>query len=633
MADFERRPKIFVFILQYAEDVSEYEKRRVDFNGVHILISSMPEACWELEKRNLDYKSIEDYTDFDELYTQGVSNYARLDQLCSTIDPFLARDNSLLRQFNFKPLKDNFYYLKMVLDILLFRISMINTILIRENPDMLILFSSGAKKEKSWSPGDLPFSNSENVFETLLSLKGWNWEVLKICIAGKKTDDENHSLKTHILSALKKKIILNQHPFIFIPLFSLKNFGFMKTIRIVLYQYRNALKNNKTLFALRQEPSWSSILFLLYQKGYHIIYLPQNIDSSPIDIDSDTWKMIQGAISPITNYKGIDFSTIFQKHIIETLKEYIAILPGTVEKTERSIDKFHPIAFLGSEKASIVEHIISHIAQKHHIPVLSWQHGDGPFFPPMQMYVELMNSDIHLSYGPGHQKMLTAEQKTPPFCKVESIGSYSLEKISQNYSEPGTVNKILYVTAGYYYNNIYQNVHPPNDNHLWRDQKQILERLGDSGQTVYFKIWPGPFKPVFFQEFISMNGYTNITTIHNERTFSDLMDDSGIVICDIASTPVIEAIAAHKTIFVLLSNEKYLRSESLALLKKRVYWSDNINTFVRMITDFLEGKPLDQHPDKNNTEYLETFGVHKLDGKVAERALAIIERETHSLSN
>ena len=77
----------------------------------------------------------------------------------------------------------------------------------------------------------------------------------------------------------------------------------------------------------------------------------------------------------------------------------------------------------------------------------------------------------------------------------------------------------------------------------------------------------------------------------------------------------------------------YLRDEALNLLKKRVYWSDNINTFVRIIADFLEGKPPDQKPDINNTEYLEMFGLSKLDGKVAERALGILEAETRTALN
>ncbi|MHC1630599.1 MAG: hypothetical protein ACXQTG_06605, partial [Methanoculleaceae archaeon] len=46
---------------------------------------------------------------------------------------------------------------------------------------------------------------------------------------------------------------------------------------------------------------------------------------------------------------------------------------------------------------------------------------------------------------------------------------------------------------------------------------------------------------------------------------------------------------------------------------------------VDMIRRYFRGEPLDQHPDINNTEFLEQYGLFKCDGKVCERAIEILD--------
>jgi hypothetical protein len=630
MADPAPTNQKVVFILDHPDDIGEYQKTGSSFEGVHTIIATSPDVCWELEKRGMLFRSIEDYWDPAEIYSLGMDNYRTLDQLCTGIDVILKDNSSLLKKYDLNPALDNFHYLKILYDGITFRIAFVQTIIETETPDILVAYRPRNEEKTGWNFYDLPFDSSDNLYALVLSMKGWTCPTRVLDYDLAKKPPRCRDTPQSFLLRVKKGV--TNFPLLFIPLFSLKNLGLTKTIKMIFYQYRNYFLKSTSLLLLRQEPSWSSLIFQIYQKGYQAVYLPGQIEqeTSVAPLDPEIGKIIRERIGSFASYRDIDYSDIFSHHMSLTISTYIAAVPKIVETTESIINSSNPAVFLCSEKSSIVEHIYAHIGKFHHIPVLAWQHGDGPFYPPMQVYVEIMNSDVHLSYGPGHQRMLSAAPHNHFNCTIESVGSFQLEMLRSGKQKMGDKQTILYVTSPFYYNTMYFSAYPVLDNERWSQQKDILMTLGHLPFDSIFKISAGQKRPRFIDEYIVKNHLDSITVIRNERTFTEILKDVDIVICDAPETPVIEAIAAGKTVFVLLSSQ-FLREEALVLLKKRVYWSDNVNDFVRLIQDVLSGVPVDQHPDINNTEYLEACGLHKLDGKVSERALAIIERETHSL--
>jgi hypothetical protein len=623
-----------VFILDHPEDIGEYQKTGNSIEGFHVLIATSPDVCWELESRSIPFKSIEDYWDPEEIYILGMNNYDILDRLCSSIDEILKNNNPLLKRYDLNPALDNFHYLKILHDGITFRIALIQSIIRNEKPDALVTFQFPKIKETFWNSYDMPFNSTENIYAIVMSMKGWSC-ITRIIIKNDAPIKNRikESFKQTLFHKFKKEI--TKYPSFFIPLFSLKNLGPIRTIEMLLYQHRNYFQKSTSLFLLRQEPSWSSIIYQIYKKGYQVVYLPSRIDqeNSEVNLDPEIRKTIVDHIRSFALYRDIDYSEIFSHHMILTISTYIASVPQFIGTIEDMINSYYPAAFLCSEKASIVEHIYAHIGKFHHIPVLAWQHGESPSYLPMQVYVELMNSDVHLSYGSGHQKWLRAAPHNHFDCRIDSVGSLILEKIYRKKPVIYENCRILYVTTWYYYNSMYVNCFPLHDNILWAYQKKIIKVLGESTLPVMFKLGTDPNRKSFILNYLQKNYFStsNISVIQNEKTFLELLDDANIVICDFPSTPLIEAIAAHKTVFVLLESS-HLRKEALDPLKKRVYWSDDIDEFVRLIHDYLSGLPIDQHPDINNTEYLEMFGLAKLDGDVSQRALDIIEREIHSFS-
>ena len=619
-----------IIMLEHQEDVFQYLEVKKTIPGSHIIIATIPDVCWELEKRNIAYIGIEKYYNSDIIYTLGIKNYETVEAICSKIDSALQKMVPELKKYSFKPAFDNFYYLKILYDNLTLRITILQSIIECEKPDEIIAFSTERRPAGFQS---LPFAINESIYSILLSIKNWN---AQIKILPKKQKKQNELINIQDLAIEPCLRINTPFRFIYSSLIKVKNFLSNSDFNLLEFLYSKiieAIFNKKTLFLFRADPSWSAMIDLLCLHGYQLVNLSESTESSQSESRFDIIinKQIFETIKEFCIHCNIDFSQIFEDRCFQALEEYLHLAGKIIQNVEWNINKYKPLAFLSSEKATYIEHMYAHIAQSRNIPVIAWQHGDGPFYPPMQIFVEIRDTDIHMSYGPGHQEMLNVAPHNHFSTRIESVGSLILENIYLKKSENTGKNRILYVTTQFYYNNYYINNYPVPDNSLWNYQKAILNLLGTSQIPTIFKLMPQKYETPLFSEYIKENEFNNISVVHFEKSFVDLLKDADIVICDYPSTPVIEAIAAKKTIFVLLSSP-HLRQESLDLLKKRVFWCENVEDFVTMISNYLNGTSLDQNPSIENYEYFELFGVDKLDGNVSKRALEILEHKIKNLS-
>lgn len=618
--------KVIIFLEHHA-DVLEYLEVKDKIPGIHIVIATIPDVCWELEKRGVSYRGIEQYYDSKAIYTTGMENYNTIENLCSNIDNILQESIPFLRKKIFKPALDNFYHIKKLFDSLSLRIIIIHTIIECENPSKMITFSS---EKCSLNDQSIPFGFYESIYSIILDNNCWDTEIIQL-------ERKNHN---PIRKKLESDRNTSSNPSLIIGLYHLIKRFFIsiqgKKSKFKPkplsdcdcdFSIKNSFVDNHVLFLFRADPSWNAMLGELFHQGYHVVNLSERVEdlSGKIKIDFRLKNQIIEIIQHFCSHQDINVSNLLIKKILPILETYLWLAQEIEVSLNLKIDTHNPLAFLGSEKSFIFDHICAHIAHFRNIPVIAWQHGDGPFYPPMQIFVEVRDTNVHMSYGPGHQVMLRKAPQNHFNSQIESVGSLILEKTYLEYSDSTCKNKILYATTQYYYNHYYINCYPTPDNTLWHYQKSIINLLGNVDHPVIFKLMPQKYETPLFSEYIAEKGYNNISLIHYEHSFLDLLNDVDIVICDYPSTPVIEAIAAHKTIFVLLDSP-YLREEALILLKKRVFWSDNIEEFVQLISDYLKGNPIKQNPDLDNTEYLETFGIHKVDGLVKERALKVIEK-------
>lgn len=83
---YQMTSKKTIIILEHCADVYKYLEIRNKISKPHIVIATIPDVCWELEKRGINYNGIEIYSNLDTIYSLGMMNYEFLDSFCSKID-------------------------------------------------------------------------------------------------------------------------------------------------------------------------------------------------------------------------------------------------------------------------------------------------------------------------------------------------------------------------------------------------------------------------------------------------------------------------------------------------------------------------------------------------------------------
>jgi hypothetical protein len=240
------------------------------------------------------------------------------------------------------------------------------------------------------------------------------------------------------------------------------------------------------------------------------------------------------------------------------------------------------------------------------------------------LYTEFMNSDIVLLWGTGVKETMEGDPLNTFPARAVAAGSCEIGALALGKRPPGGNGPVLYVTTGYYANRLYVSYEDPYpDNLLWETQKAIIDALGNRCDSI-LKLNPGTPSVGHFHEFIAARGYGRIRVIQGERPLPELLAEAGTVIIDFPHTSLLQAIAMGKTILVL-TRHTGLSEEAMVLLRKRAYCAGDLREFTGMIQAHLEGKPLSGNPDPGNTEFLERYGVHQLDGGVAGRAVGVID--------
>src|SRR5271157_5796112 len=116
MTSFPGSSEKVVILLEHPGYIEEYLKIRNSLPDTHILIATIPDVCWELEKRSIPYHGIEEYYDSEQIYSLGMENYKIVEKICNDIDLLLREFYPELDEFGFRPARDNFYFFKIFFD-------------------------------------------------------------------------------------------------------------------------------------------------------------------------------------------------------------------------------------------------------------------------------------------------------------------------------------------------------------------------------------------------------------------------------------------------------------------------------------------------------------------------------------
>jgi len=619
----DMKHKILIF-LENENQVRDCLQWFSDISGEKIIIALSPFAMYELDKHGISYKIQEEYYEPQELYELGMKNFQTVEGLCSIIDETILKSCPSANQRNITPALFSFYHLKMIYDAMTIRIFQLSHIFNTEKPDIVYIFNTekypfGCHENAPF----IQFDNRDFLYAQLLELGGWKINV-KIIQSSPKFEQDT-SKKGNILSMVKFKgyVVkrLSNHPELFDLAMMIKKRGFVGFFNWLKYILHSSEKRVCTAL-LGGGYNWDdSIIELKAQQIGPICRLHHDthelISDKIIDFKGlgDGWMELMNKKDFLFFfvYNDIDFFPILRERLRFLVKQLTIACVISACNTEDLIKQRKIKAFISSSISNCLEHSVAQVAHNNDLPVVTWQHGAyGAMQHPIINYIDLISSDLHFVFGKGVEEQYTQPAKSYG-TKLISIGSTSLGvlQLRPKKDKPTQDKKkrILYITSTGYQNNLYISYYPPfSDNYFWRTQKAITDILGKHDEySVIVKLHPSSiYKSPKISSYVNDKGYSNFTFVVNEKTVGELLPLSDIVVIDMPSTTLLQALTTTKPIFAYMGHIKF-DTKSSQLLDNRIVCQEKLEDFVSELDNYLyDGNYL---KDLVNNDFLQLFGT------------------------
>ena len=607
-----------VIITEHSWDIPSVRAIRANSRAQIRVVSSSPAASWELEKLGIPFQGIDGYCDHPAVVNLGMENFQTVRLLCDLIDDELEARIPLVRESGFRVARDNFLYFKILYDGLSIRREILGELLDRVDPDLLLSMEGipGGR-----APGNpvMPFSPWEHCYTTVLSSPGWPYlkDVVKVLPPARKAGKES---RIRISDGIRAMLLRNS--FLFNVAFTKKRYGTRSALRVLSDAVRNYARGGERLLFTGYAYNWHSLIPELYRRGFQLAHLrlPERVGTS----DTGKVEIDESLVRPCCQLKGIDVSSALVRKANTILSKSIREAELHSAHISRVLDSRNPRAVLCGPRSRFLDHLPNRIAGHRGIPILSWQHGaQGINRAPIMLYAEAMGSDVHLCFGDGVREEFAEEARDRFSCDLRAVGSYELEELTRAPLPAKPEFSVLYATTNYYKGDFY--ISAPSvflDTELWETQRALLDMLGRSGRKTALKLHPGS-RDENLREYLETREYRNITVFREERTFPDLLRCCDVVVLDFPSTVLLQSIAAGKPVFVLTKHLALTR-KAATLLARRAGCAEDLTTFLSLLEGYLRGDRPEPPGDLRDTGFLTEYGLHRLDGNVAGRAVEVL---------
>jgi hypothetical protein len=303
---------------------------------------------------------------------------------------------------------------------------------------------------------------------------------------------------------------------------------------------------------------------------------------------------------------------------------------------EGLIRKYRVKAVLVSGIASLSEHVFNSIARAKGLPVVIWQQGFIGYnngITQLHNYNELMSTTHDFVYGEDTREALEKSNLEGFGTRVVAVGSSGMDALKAESRKAGLERggkgaaSVLYATTNYYRNVWYCGFSPPfSDRALFMDQRRIISFLSEAaknygiGATVKLHPSLSSLRP----DDVEGEG---VNFIRYEKGFMDLLLSHDVVVIDMPTTTILQAVATRKPIFVLMGQLRYSEYER-GMLEKRAVCSESVEEMIRKLDEYLVSGRYDA--DVNDDTFLRSYCTYLDDGRSSERAaseiLRILER-------
>lgn len=610
-----------LFLVEHDYQVDDFLKRGMREKGFWIALG--PSAVWRLNKEKIDYKIPEDFYSSEELENICLGYHEKIKWLCNKLDGLLSEKCLELKRWGIRPFLFNVFPLTVLFDGFVSRIFQLKSIF-KFYPQYTIWIHKS--RSYPWGIFDICFSNNETLYGHLLSLNGWDCQINLTKNSHEIVVDKDKNFVSYFRNLLK--LVINQSVLTWtsVQYIRKKNFNLFNVF--VQRSKGSILVNNGV-------GEWRYIIPILIKKGYRVLFINDSffgIDKEKEKIgDNLFWPRDDGEIMSCFEYQGISFFPLVENRLSWLFSKGIKDSEKIMKETVKITKRYNVRALLNITNASFVSHTVNQVAKSLGIPVLNWQHGFVNYYNGISQineFNDMLTSDVVLSYGDGVSdayRKYTFKFDTD----VISVGNITLDRIQGREKKTprnnGKRKRILYVTSNYLQNTWYYGFSPPFSDRLFlQDQlciMNILQEIANKEYDITVKIHPITTHqdPPWIIEFYNKKG---IRIVKRESCFIDLLKSHDIVIIDLPTTVLLEALATNKPIFVLMRHWKYSYYDR-KILEKRVVCADSVNILMNAVEKHIE---TGNYPASFCDEtFLRAYGNYLGDGKSSERVLKILD--------
>lgn len=619
-----RASKVIIF-LENETQVRDCLSWLNDIAGEKTIIALTPFAMHELDKNGMIYRIQEDYYDPRDLYKMGMANFQKVENLCSIIDGFIMKSIPSANIRKITPALFSFYHFKMIYDAMTVRIFQLSCIFHKEKPEIVYIYDtekySFGQSEKA---PFLQFDNRESIYSQLLRLEDWKINI-KI-LQGERRNEIEKVEKINIFSSINFRTYISKHlhnPELIDLVFIINKGGIPGLLRSFWYYFKPGVRR-ESVGLLGGGYEWHESIIELRKKKIGPIHwvrfdLRQLFNMKDNDIHGldNVWEQLikNEDFSRSFSYNDIDFFKTIEDRLEFLIKQITMACIRAAQNAEEMIAKNKIKVFISPEITSCLDHSVARIARNKGIPVITWQYGAyGAMDHPILNYTDLISSDFHFVYGKGVQEQYIHAAEFYKTTLVP-VGSATLDRLQVKYAKERNKleakKTILYITNSYWQNNLYVSFFPVfSDNLFWRTQKAIVDTIGKYNEySKIIKIHPSSlYTDPDFNSCIIKSGFKYFQIIKNEKSSFELLSKADIIVIDLPSTTLLQALTTTKPVFVYMGHIHFDK-KAFQMLENRAVCSERIEDLMLKLDDYLKNGSY--RKDVTNQDFLKMFGTYE----------------------
>ncbi len=563
-----------------------------------------PSAMARLGQLGIDHRIPEEFYAAEELEARCLETHRAILRLCDRLDERAHETAPDLRQMAIRPFLSHIVPLTVLIDGAQSRILKLQAIANAHPGDALVIHRS---PPLPWTPL-LLFPHGDTLWGHLAAMPGWNTEIrcVERSAAGMAPPLRGGRWLAQGSVAAGRRWV-GEHPTLASSLRATVQLRSLSGLVGAL------TPGGHGRLLIMSSPEWRTALAPLRRRGWRFLFAG-DADVRRVAESGAGGSVTTGATAagpPVLEDEDRDLFAVGGVRFYGLLESRLCWIRDEVPPRARRVygwvrrlrDDYGVKALLRSSTVSGMGHVVSQAAQSLGIPVVAWQHGLVGFHETtteMAEFTDLMSADVTLCYGAGAERGYGRAACRFPAVLVPT-GSARLHEIRRGAERralrapartSGAPRRILYLAGNCYHNAWYFGFPPPfSDCRFFRDQRTLalaLSRLAADGGhhvTIQPRVPQAGLEPAWLRE---VGGSSRVVVARDGVPREYLLARADAVVADLPWTVVLDAIASHLPLYVLMRHWRY-DPESRRLLDLRAVTAEDPVALVRDLQAFLAG--------------------------------------------